>query len=218
MTVKTHLEYPVYTWTGMVDKQIVLDCKIEQQNSSHIVHRALIKQMANQRNGTASTKTRSEVRGGGKKPWKQKGTGKARAGSIRSPLWRGGGVIFGPKLRSYRKKINRKEWRLALFTALYYKRHNTTIVENFDPIFKVPKTSLFINNLSNWNIPKDHKILIIIDKKNDHNINVYLSVRNLPKVNIINANNLNIIDILAAENLIITLDALKTIKEVYNEY
>ncbi len=108
----------VRNWQGESVGQATLDLKVASpENASHIVHRAVVRQLANARQGTACTKTRAEVRGGGRKPWRQKGTGRARAGSIRSPLWRGGGVIFGPKPRDYSQKMNRKERQLALRTA-----------------------------------------------------------------------------------------------------
>ena len=113
MVIQTELEYSIYDTEGNTSSKSTISLKIATVKSSYLVHRAMVKQQAEQRQGTASTKTRSEVRGGGKKPWKQKGSGKARAGSNRSPLWKGGGVTFGPKTRSYRKKMNRKEWRLA---------------------------------------------------------------------------------------------------------
>lgn len=109
----------IKNWDGKETGSATLDLRVaDESTADHIVHRALVRQMANARQGTVSTKTRAEVRGGGRKPWRQKGTGRARAGSNRSPLWRGGGVIFGPKPRDYSLKMNRKERRLALRTAL----------------------------------------------------------------------------------------------------
>jgi large subunit ribosomal protein L4 len=114
------VECVVRNWQGEEVGQTTLDLKVASEKSAAgIVHRALVRQLANARQGNASTKTRAEVRGGGRKPWRQKGTGRARAGSIRSPLWRGGGVIFGPKPRDYETKMNRKERRLALRTVLF---------------------------------------------------------------------------------------------------
>ncbi len=117
----------IKNWQGEEVGQATLNLRVAKEESAkHIVHRSLRLQMANNRQGTASTKTRSEVRGGGRKPWRQKGTGRARAGSIRSPLWRGGGVIFGPKPRDYSHKMNRKEKRLALSTAFQSRSEDLT--------------------------------------------------------------------------------------------
>lgn len=131
----------VKNWQGEGVGEAALDLKVaKEENASHIVHRALVRQMNNARQGTASSKTRSEVRGGGRKPWRQKGTGRARAGSIRSPLWRGGGVIFGPKPRSFSTKMNRKERRLALRTAFLSRSEDMIIVETL--MIKFPNQKL----------------------------------------------------------------------------
>jgi large subunit ribosomal protein L4 len=117
--------------TNLLNKEASLSLKINTDNSKYILHRAVVAQDSAFRKGNACTKTRSEVKAGGKKPWKQKGTGQARAGSKNSPLWKGGGVTFGPKPHSYKKKINQKEWRLALHTALYLSNKKIKVVENF---------------------------------------------------------------------------------------
>nr|YP_009370294.1 50S ribosomal protein L4 [Bulboplastis apyrenoidosa]ARO90783.1 50S ribosomal protein L4 [Bulboplastis apyrenoidosa] len=215
MTSTQKIEYPIYISSGSTNRSTSLTVNIEDKNTSHIVHRTVIKQMADKRQGTASTKTRSEVRGGGRKPWKQKGSGRARAGSTRSPLWRGGGVTFGPKLRSYKKKLNRKEWRLSLATVLYHKRKNTIIAENLSEYFQTPKTSLFINILGALNIPQDQKILLIVDNVNSHNKNLYLSARNIFNLDIITTSNINILKILSADSIIISKEALTIIQEIY---
>ena len=208
------INYPIFDWENSNQKSIDVDFIIAEKNAGYIVHRALVTQQASQRQGTASTKTRSEVKGGGKKPWKQKGTGKARAGSNRSPLWRGGGVIFGPKSDiNYNKKINKKELQLALRTLLYNKSDKTVLVENFDTQFDQPSTKKVMCALKNWGLDLGNKILIIVAKKN---YNLYLSTRNIPNVDIIAANNLNVIDLLKNKFLLITTDALDKINEVYN--
>ena len=213
MTVNTQVIYQVYNWEGQVVGNTDLNLKVSKDSGMYLVHRALVKQNNEKRQGSANTKTRSEVRGGGRKPWRQKGTGRARAGSIRSPLWRGGGVIFGPKPRSFSTKMNKKEKQLALRTALHNKSVNTLIVENFNSYFQKPKTKLFIDAVNRWNLDLNNKILVIVNKKDP---NVYLSIRNLHNVDIISADTLNIMALLAAHKVIITVDALPKIQEVYN--
>nr|ARO90992.1 50S ribosomal protein L4 [Corynoplastis japonica] len=213
MTITTKIDYSIHSLQGLSPNKLEIECKIEDKNANYIIHRALINQLATKRQGTASTKTRSEVRGGGRKPWKQKGSGRARAGSTRSPLWKGGGVTFGPRPRSFSKKINKKEWRLALLTLLKNKTSNSIIVEGFHEQFKSPKTKLLLDILSTWKISGNSKNLIILENSNS---NILLSARNIPKLKVINADNLNIVDILNADNLIITVEALKKIYEVYN--
>nr|UNJ16380.1 ribosomal protein L4 [Boldiaceae sp.] len=214
MALQTIVKYNVYDWHNNHQDEIALNLNIADTNSAYIVHRALVAQRASQRQGTASTKTRSQVRGGGRKPWKQKGTGKARAGSNRSPLWRGGGVIFGPSADiNYNKKINRKELQLALRTVLYNKYNNTLIVRNFNDHFNKPSTKKILGAFKTWQLNLDSKILVIVDNKTS---NLYLSIRNLLNVNIIAANNLNVIDLLNHNFLVITTDALLKINEVYN--
>lgn len=213
MTVNTQLNYQVYNWEGQVSGNADLNLKVSQDSGMYLVHRALVKHSNEKRQGSANTKTRSEVRGGGRKPWRQKGTGRARAGSIRSPLWRGGGVIFGPKPRSFTKKMNKKERQLALRTALNNKSVNTLIVENFNSYFHQPRTKLFMEAIHRWNLDLNKKVLVIVDKKDP---NVYLSIRNLHNVELISADTLNIMALLAAHKIIITVDALSKIQEVYN--
>ena len=135
------VECIVRDWQGNEVGKTSLELKVaKEENAAHIVHRALVRQMNNGRQGTVSTKTRTEVRGGGRKPWRQKGTGRARAGTSRSPLWRGGGVIFGPKPRDYSTKMNRKERRLALRTALQSRTDQMVVVEDFESQLSRPKT------------------------------------------------------------------------------
>ncbi|MEO1690874.1 MAG: 50S ribosomal protein L4, partial [Cyanobacteria bacterium J06631_6] len=166
------------------------------------------------RQGTASSKTRAEVRGGGRKPWRQKGTGRARAGSIRSPLWRGGGVIFGPKPRDYSTKMNRKERRLALRTAFSSRAEDMVVVENFGAELDRPKTKEVIEALGRWGIGQDEKVLLILKEVSD---NVNLSTRNIALVKMIKATNLNVVDVLHANKIVISKDALEQIQEVYGD-
>nr|QUE29987.1 ribosomal protein L4 [Erythrocladia irregularis] len=215
MTGQQTIDYKVLNWNNETVGKEEITLNIAEKNANYIVHRALVAQRSKKRNNIASTKTRSEVRGGGRKPWKQKGTGRARAGSNRSPLWRGGGVIFGPKNTiNYNKKINKRESQLALRTILFNKRDYTTVVENFEKEFDKPNTKNLLNNIKKWGIDENKKILIICQNKS---VNLYLSTRNMPKVNIISCKNLNTIDLLNAQHLIITVDSLHTIQEVYND-
>ncbi|MDY6781805.1 MAG: 50S ribosomal protein L4 [Cyanobacteriota bacterium] len=186
----------------------------KEENASHILHRAVVRHLANARKGTASTKTRSEVRGGGRKPWRQKGTGRARAGSNRSPLWRGGGVIFGPKPRDYSQKMNRKERRLALRTAFQSRAEDLTIVEDFAEEFSRPKTKDLVSAFSRWGIGPGEKVLLILNEKAH---NVYLSGRNLKELKILLANQLNVYDLLWADKIAVVKPALQKIQEVYGD-
>lgn len=213
MTITTKIEYPIHTLEGVYNSILTLDLKVEDKNANYIIHRGVIKQLASRRQGTASAKTRSEVRGGGRKPWKQKGSGRARAGSSRSPLWRGGGVTFGPKPRSYFQKMNKKEWRLALLTLLKNKSITSTLVEGLEQSFESPRTKLLLKTLSGLKISHNKKILIILSSSNS---NIYLSARNVKTLKVISANTLNILDIINADHLIMTVEAVKKIKEVYN--
>jgi large subunit ribosomal protein L4 len=205
----------VKNWQGEDVGEATLEFKVAKaENAEHIVHRALVRQMNNARQGNASSKTRAEVRGGGRKPWRQKGTGRARAGSIRSPLWRGGGVIFGPKPRDYSTKMNRKERRLALRTAFNSRWEDTIAVENFGEVLDRPKTKEITSALDRWGVESGAKVLLILSEIPD---NVYLSVRNLINVKLLKAANLNIYDLLNAQKIVITTDALTQIQEVYGD-
>lgn len=205
----------VRNWQGEEVGQATLELRVaKEENAAHIVHRALVRQMTNARQGTASAKTRSEVRGGGRKPWRQKGTGRARAGSIRSPLWRGGGVIFGPKPRDYEIKMNRKERRLALRTALQSRTDDLIVVEEFADQLPQPKTKELMAAIVRWGIAPEAKILLILPERHE---NVYLSARNVPNLKLISASSLNIFDILSADNIVTTAAGLAKIQEVYSD-
>jgi large subunit ribosomal protein L4 len=205
----------IRNWQGEETGSTTLELAVaREENASHIVHRALIRQTNNARQGNASTKTRAEVRGGGRKPWKQKGTGRARAGSIRSPLWRGGGVIFGPAPKDYNMKMNRKERRLALRTALMSRIEDTIVVEEFASNLAQPKTKEFVAALTRWGIEADSKVLVIVPEVED---NLLLSVRNIAKVKMISSSGLNVFDLLNADRIVATADAIAKIQEVYND-
>jgi large subunit ribosomal protein L4 len=203
----------VKDWDGASVGQATLDLQVaKDKTAAHVVHRALVRQLANQRQGTVSTKTRAEVRGGGRKPWRQKGTGRARAGSIRSPLWRGGGVIFGPKPRDYSLKMNKKERRLALRTALQSRVADLVVVQEFGDKLARPKTKDVVQAIARWGVDAESRILLILAERTE---NVYLSVRNMPNVKLISATNLNIHDLLTADKIVSTSAALEKIQEVY---
>jgi large subunit ribosomal protein L4 len=205
----------IKNWQGEPAGETSLDLKVAKaENAAHIVHRALIRQTTNARQGNASSKTRAEVRGGGRKPWRQKGTGRARAGSIRSPLWRGGGVIFGPKPRDFEIKMNRKERRLALRTAFQSRSEDSIVVEDFSANLSRPKTKELAQALDRWCGEKGSKILLIVAEKDE---NTYLSARNIPNVRLILANYLNVYDLLDADRIVVTAPALAKIQEVYSE-
>lgn len=175
-----------------------------------VLHDVVKNYLANQRQGTQSAKTRAEVRGGGRKPWKQKGTGRARQGSIRSPQWVGGGVVFAPKPRDYRYALPKKVKRLAMKSALSSKvqSENIIVVEALD--MNAPKTKDMANILKNLNVEK--KALIVMSDKND---NVVKSANNLPGITTTLVTTLNVYDILNHEKFIITKDAVHKVEEVY---
>ena len=200
-------------WDGKKAGTVSIDLKVAKETSSaDLIHRAVLRQLANKRQGTASTLTRSEVRGGGRKPYKQKGTGRARQGSIRTPLRPGGGVIFGPKPRSYNLDMNRKERRLALRTALMSRIADIKTVEDFGSTVDQPKTSEIIKGLSRLGIEKTEKVLVILDAPSDV---IKKSINNIEKVKLIAADQLNVFDILNANKLVIGQSAINKIQEVY---
>jgi large subunit ribosomal protein L4 len=200
-------------WQGNKTGEVSLEIKTAKESTANsIVHRALIRQLNNQRQGNACTKTRAEVRGGGRKPWKQKGTGRARAGSNRSPLWRGGGVIFGPKPREFDIKMNRKERRLALSTAFAGRSSDLIVVEDFSSQLPKPKTKDLLEALNRWGIEYRKRTLIITDKKYE---NIELSARNIKNVILITADQLNVFDIVNAHKLVVTASALDKIQSAY---
>jgi large subunit ribosomal protein L4 len=208
-------DYVVKDWQGADKGNTSLELRVAKpETAKSVVHRALVRQMANARQGNASTKTRAEVRGGGRKPWRQKGTGRARAGSNRSPLWRGGGVIFGPKPRDYSIKMNRKERRLALRTAFMSRTDATIVVENFAANLDRPKTKEVVQAMARWGVDVNAKILMIVAEKND---NVYLSTRNIGNLKVIFADQLNVFDLLNADHIVATSEAIAKVQEVYGE-
>ena len=205
----------VRDWQGKEAGKATLDLKVAKEASAvDLMHRAVLRQQAHMRQGTASTLTRSEVRGGGRKPYKQKGTGRARQGSVRTPLRPGGGIIFGPKPRSYNLAMNRKERRSALRTALMARIDDITVVKDFGTTLEAPKTREITEALGRLGIAADTKVLIVLTNPSEM---VRRSVRNLDKVKLISANHLNVFDLLHANSLVVGEDALTTIQEVYGD-
>lgn len=177
--------------------------------NEHLVHMAVVQQLANKRQGTQSALTRSEVRGGGRKPWRQKGTGHARQGSTRAPHWKGGGVVFAPKPRDYSFKLNRKEKALAIKSALTSRVNEEKFVVLDQINFGEIKTKNMKNVLNNFKL---ERALVVLGEKNE---NVALSARNLPKVRTVLVNSINVYDILKYDTVVITKDAVAKIEEVY---
>ena len=201
-------------WDGKKGGKVSLDLKVAKDSSADdLVHRAVLRQLANKRQGTASTLTRSEVRGGGRKPYKQKGTGRARQGSIRTPLRPGGGIIFGPKPRSYNLDMNRKERRLALRTALVSKASTIKTVEDFGSSIDTPKTKEIIEGLSRLGVDQTRKVLVILDNPS---LNIKKSIQNIANVRLMLADQLNVFDILNANEIVIGTSAITKIQEVYS--
>jgi len=205
------LEYNIVNVSnGQNDKSGTLTLDVATDNANYIVHRALEHQKVLSHQYTSSTKTRSEVRGGGRKPWKQKGTGRARAGSNRSPLWKGGGVIFGPKPKTVNHKLNKKELQLALRTLLFNKNKNITVFNNLE--IENCKTKEFLNLVGKADKNLDSKTLILLSDSNDK---VQLAVRNIPTVETVLATNLNVKALLRAQQIFLDETTLNVIKERY---
>ncbi|MCM1099972.1 MAG: 50S ribosomal protein L4 [Clostridium sp.] len=177
--------------------------------NEHLVHMAVVQQLANNRQGTQKAKTRSEVSGGGRKPWRQKGTGHARQGSIRAPQWTGGGVVFAPTPRDYSFKMNKKEKRAALKSALSDKVAGSNLIVLDELKFGEIKTKNFVNVMNNLNV--EQGLVVIADRDQ----NVILSARNVADVNTSLVNEINVYDIMKAKKVILTKDAVAKIEEVY---
>ncbi|HLS53426.1 MAG TPA: 50S ribosomal protein L4 [Tissierellaceae bacterium] len=187
-------------------KEEIFDVEINQ----HVVYEVVKNQLANKRQGTQSVKTRADVRGGGRKPWRQKGTGRARHGSIRSPIWVGGGVTFAPKPRDYSYRVPKKVRRLAMKSALTSKVQNEEIIVVDELKFDAPKTKEMINVLENLNAEKKALIVTV-----NSDMNIIRSARNIPNVEVTVVENLNVYDILKYDSFIITKEAVRKVEEVY---
>ena len=215
MSVKKIIEYNLIDLTGdSLDSTSELSLNVIENSGNYLLHKDILRHHINKKQGTTSTKTRSEVRGGGKKPWKQKGTGRARAGSNRSPLWKGGGVIFGPQPKVKTYKLNKKERQLSLQTLLYNKKDNILLLENLENNFKVPKTKNFCKICHSCGIDLNQKILLIVSKKSTA---LKLSIQNLKNVELICAEHLNTLSLIKAKQIILTPLALSNIKEIFCE-
>ena len=208
MTVQKIIEY------NSLDSKapITLKLNILEDSGNYLIHRDILRHQLSQKQGTVSTKTRSEVRGGGKKPWQQKGTGRARAGSSRSPLWRGGGVIFGPKPKTNSLKLNKKERNLALQTLFYNKRNSILVIPELETLINESKTKVFCDICKSYNLNLNQKVLLVVSKKTTP---LKLSTQNLKNIELISASNLNTLSLLRAKQILLTPLAVNDIKETY---
>ena len=213
MTVQKFIKYtPVDINGKILNSTHELRLNVLEKSGNYLLHRDLLRHYNSQKQGTVSTKTRSEVRGGGRKPWQQKGTGRARAGSNSSPLWKGGGIIFGPKPKTISLKLNKKERRLALQTLLYNKKNNLLIIDNLENEFTQFKTKNFLKICKDCSVNLDQKLLVIVSEKTTP---LKLSTQNLNKVELILASNLNTLSLLKAKQIILSSLAINSIKEIY---
>ena len=213
MTVQKFIKYtPLDTNGKQLDSNHELKLNVLESSGNYLLHKDLLRHFSSIKQGIVSTKTRSEVRGGGRKPWRQKGTGRARAGSNRSPLWKGGGVIFGPKPTKVQLKLNKKERQLALQTLLYNKKNNILIIKNLENEITEPKTKTFLKVCQDCSINLDQKVLVIVSKKTTP---LKLATQNLKNIELISASNLNTLSLLKAKQIILTPLAINYIKEIY---
>lgn len=213
MSVQKFVTYNSLDINGQVLKdEHQLELNILENSGNYVIHKDILRHQISLKQGTVSTKTKNEVSGGGRKPWRQKGTGRARAGSNRSPLWRGGGVIFGPKPREVILKLNKKERNLALQTLLYNKRNHISIIDNLENVIEIPKTKTFSTICKNCGIELNEKVFIIVSKKTN---TLKLSTRNIKNIELISASNLNTLSLLKAKQILLTPLAVNNIKEIY---
>jgi len=215
MTITKSINYTILNIKGQIFKEANnFNLNILQKSGNYLIHKDISRHKILSKQNTASTKTRGEVRGGGRKPWKQKGTGRARAGSTRSPLWKGGGVIFGPKPKNLTFKLNKKERKLALQTLFYNKRNELIIINNLETSILTSKTKLLIDLLKNCFVPVTEKILLVVAEKTDFILNASSNIKN---ITLILASNLNTMSLLKNKHIILSTSALDIIKEVYCE-
>ena len=213
MTVQKFIKYTQIDITGkQLSSEQELKLNVSDESGNYLIHKDFVRHTNTKRQLTVSTKTRSEVRGGGRKPWQQKGTGRARAGSNRSPLWKGGGVIFGPKPKTISLKLNKKERRLALQTLLYNKKNNILIIKDLEDNLTETKTKNFLEICKNCQIDLNQKVLVIVSKKT---VSLKLSTQNIKNVELILASNLNTFSLLKAKQILVTPLAINDIKEIY---
>merc|ERR1712193_389055 len=213
MSIKKLVTYNPVDLTGEKLNLIYeLNLKVSENSGNYLLHKDILRHFTDEKRRTVSTKTRSDVRGGGSKPWKQKGTGRARAGSNRSPLWKGGGVIFGPKSKTIQLKLNKKERQLALQTLLYNKKNNVIVIEDLENTLTEAKTKSFVKMCNNCNINSNQKVLVVVSKKTTP---LKLATNNLKNVELISASNLNTLSLLKAKQIILSSFSIKHIKETY---
>lgn len=213
MTVQKFIKYtPVDIAGNPLNSTHELTLNILDKSGNYVLHKDIVRHLNSKRQGTVSTKTRSEVRGGGRKPWQQKGTGRARAGSNRSPLWKGGGVIFGPKPKAVTLKLNKKERQLALQTLLYNKKNNVIVIEDLENTLTESKTKSFVKMCEDCNINSNQKVLLVVSKKTP---SLKLATQNLKNVELILASNLNTLSLLKAKQIILSSLSINDIKETY---
>ena len=213
MTVQKFIKYTPVDITGtQLNSEQKLQLNVLDEVGNYLLHKDFLRHLISQRQGTVLTKTRSMVRGGGRKPWQQKGTGRARAGSNRSPLWKGGGVIFGPKPKTLSVKLNKKERQLALQTLLYNKKNKILVINNLESDILEAKTSQFVKICENCKISLKQKVLIIVSNKS---VSLKLATQNIKNIELILASNLNTLSLLKAKQIILTPLAIDDIKEIY---
>ena len=213
MTIQKFITYSPLDINGkQLTESHELKLNVLENSGNYLLHKDIVRHSNSQTQGTSSTKTRSEVRGGGRKPWRQKGTGRARAGSSRSPLWKGGGVIFGPKPKKVFLKLNKKERRLSLQTLLYNKKNNIMLIEDLENGISEPKTKNFLKICEYCKVNLDQKILVIVSKKT---LPLKLATQNLKNIELISASNINTLSLLKAKQIILTPLAINDIKEIY---
>lgn len=201
---------PVYNMDGkQVGEMNLADAVFATKINQHLLHQAVVMQLASRRQGTAKAKTRSEVRGGGAKPWRQKGTGRARHGSRRSPIWTGGGVVFPPQPRTYGFRMPKKAWRQALRSALAAKVQDEKLIVLEELKFEAPKTKAALQVLNNLNVANAKALVVTAEQ----DVNVDKSMRNLPGVSSMTTDGLNVYDILLHDHLLLTKEAVGRIEE-----
>lgn len=215
MAVEKRIKYIPYDINGkQLNLEYHLKLNVLDKSGNFLVHKNLLCHNMAKKQGTHSTKTRSEVKGGGKKPWKQKGTGRARAGSNNSPLWKGGGVIFGPKPIQIVNKLNKKERKLTIRTLLYNRKSKILIIKNLEEDFNSKKTQSFLKICKNCQIDINEKLLLIVSKKTPV---LKLATNNIKNIELICATQLNCLSLLKSKTVLLTSSALNDIKETFCE-
>jgi len=216
MTIQKLITYTPKNLKGETENLTCeLNLTVLDKSGNYSIHKDIIRQNLLRKQGTVSTKTRSDVNGGGRKPWKQKGTGRARAGSKSSPLWKGGGVVFGPKPKlNLNYKVNKKERKLALQTLLYNKKDKIIILNDLETEFNIPKTKQFIKVCEACNINTSTNLLVIVSDKTEP---LKLATKNLNNTNLVSVSTLNTFSLMKAKQIIITSKGLNDIKEIFSE-